>query len=95
MISGEKMLDWGMAETLAYATLLDDGKRIRISGQDSGRGTFFHRHAVLHNQNDASTYIPLSQIHAGQARLKSLTQYCQKRRYWHSNTAMRQRSLAV
>jgi 2-oxoglutarate dehydrogenase E1 component len=63
MVSGEKQLDWGMAETLAYATLVDDGKRIRISGQDSGRGTFFHRHSVLHNQDDASIYVPLQQVH--------------------------------
>lgn len=63
MVRGEKAIDWGMAETLAYATLVDDGKRIRISGQDSGRGTFFHRHSVLHNQNDASVYIPLANIH--------------------------------
>ncbi|OOE55712.1 MULTISPECIES: 2-oxoglutarate dehydrogenase E1 component [Salinivibrio] len=63
MVEGEKMVDWGMAETLAYATLVDDGKRIRITGQDSGRGTFFHRHAVLHNQEDGSTYLPLANIH--------------------------------
>lgn len=66
MINGEKAFDWGMAENLAYATLVDDGHRIRITGQDSGRGTFFHRHAVLHNQEDASTYIPLTHIHNGQ-----------------------------
>ncbi len=63
MMDERKQLDWGMAETLAYATLVDENKRIRITGQDSGRGTFFHRHAVLHNQTDASTFIPLAHIH--------------------------------
>ncbi|WP_064602620.1 2-oxoglutarate dehydrogenase E1 component [Photobacterium sp. J15] len=63
MIVGNKPVDWGMAEILAYATLVDENKRIRITGQDSGRGTFFHRHAVLHNQADASTYVPLANIH--------------------------------
>jgi 2-oxoglutarate dehydrogenase E1 component len=66
MASGEKLLDWGMAENLAYASIVDLGKRVRITGQDSGRGTFFHRHAVLHGQDDASRYLPLQNVREGQ-----------------------------
>jgi 2-oxoglutarate dehydrogenase E1 component len=66
MAEGKLPLDWGMAETLAYATLLNEGYSVRLSGQDSGRGTFFHRHAVLHDQNrekwDQGTYVPLQHI---------------------------------
>ncbi|MGB1199468.1 MAG: 2-oxoglutarate dehydrogenase E1 component [Thalassotalea sp.] len=66
MASGEKLFDWGMAENLAYACVVDAGQRVRITGQDAGRGTFFHRHAVLHNQEDASQYLPLQNIREGQ-----------------------------
>jgi 2-oxoglutarate dehydrogenase E1 component len=66
MGQGKMPVDWGMAENLAYASLLKDGFAVRISGQDSGRGTFFHRHAVLHDQNrekwDSGSYIPLNHI---------------------------------
>ena len=55
-------IDWGTAETLAYAALLDDGVSVRISGQDSRRGTFSHRHCVLHDMNDDSTYTPLASV---------------------------------
>ncbi len=66
MASGEKLLDWGFAENLAYASIVDGGDRVRITGQDAGRGTFFHRHAVLHNQEDGSTFLPLQNISEGQ-----------------------------
>ena len=66
MLKGDKKIDWGFAEILAYASVVDAGQRIRIVGQDSGRGTFFHRHAVLHSQQDASTYTPLANMSANQ-----------------------------
>jgi 2-oxoglutarate dehydrogenase E1 component len=70
MGQGKMPVDWGMAENLAYASLLKDGYSVRISGQDAGRGTFFHRHAVLHDQNrekwDAGSYIPLQHISPNQ-----------------------------
>lgn len=62
MVQGVQPLDWGCAETLAYATLIDEGFRVRISGQDSGRGTFFHRHAALHDYNTGRKFLPLSKM---------------------------------
>ena len=70
MGEGTLPLDWGMGETLAYATLLDQGYGVRLSGQDTARGTFSHRHAVLHDQNrekwDAGIWVPLQHIKDGQ-----------------------------
>jgi len=70
MLAGELPLDWGCAETLAYAALLDDGFSVRLSGQDSGRGTFFHRHAVLHDQATDATYVPLQHVRDHQPRFE-------------------------
>ena len=62
MGAGELSMDWGYAECMAYAALLDQGYPVRISGQDSARGTFFHRHAVVHNVDDGATHLPLQHI---------------------------------
>lgn len=62
MAEERRVLDWGFAENLAYATLLKQGFGVRLSGQDSGRGTFFHRHAVYHNQVKREQWIPLKQF---------------------------------
>lgn len=69
MTEGEVPLNWGYAETMAYATLLEEGYPIRLCGQDAGRGTFAHRHAVLHDQNTDEVYIPLSHISPDQAQI--------------------------
>jgi 2-oxoglutarate dehydrogenase E1 component len=70
MTAGELPLDWGFAETLAYASLLDAGFGVRLCGQDSARGTFAHRHAVWHDQKrerrQSGVYVPLEHIHSSQ-----------------------------
>jgi 2-oxoglutarate dehydrogenase E1 component len=70
MYADELPLDWGAAETMAYATLLDEGHDVRLTGQDSQRGTFFHRHAVLHDQATGETYTPLARVAKGKARFR-------------------------
>jgi 2-oxoglutarate dehydrogenase E1 component len=62
MSVGEEPMDWGFTETMAYATLVTSGYPVRLSGQDSGRGTFFHRHAIVHDQIDGHYYTPLQNL---------------------------------
>ena len=70
MLEGEIPLDWGLAETLAYATLLHEGYAIRLSGQDSIRGTFAHRHASFHDQETFEVHTPLEHLLPGQPRFE-------------------------
>ena len=67
MGAGALEINWGFAETMAYATLLDAGYPVRMTGQDIGRGTFSHRHVVLHNQKAEEAYVPLEHLSEDQA----------------------------
>lgn len=69
MASGENGIDWGMAENLAYASLLAKGYPVRLSGEDVRRGTFAHRHAVFHHQETGETHMPLSFVTKDQASI--------------------------
>ncbi|MGH8041971.1 MAG: 2-oxoglutarate dehydrogenase E1 component [Rudaea sp.] len=62
MAAGSHAMDWGFAENLAYATIIDDGYDLRLVGQDTGRGTFFHRHAELHDQKTGHIHVPLAGV---------------------------------
>ncbi len=69
MFAGESPLDWGAAESLAYASLVDERVAVRICGQDSQRGTFSHRHGVLHDMKNGSVHMPLATIGTSQGRI--------------------------
>ena len=70
MAAGALPINWGFAELLAYATLSMEGSEVRITGQDVGRGTFSHRHAVLHNQKDGTTLVNLARLADDQPRFQ-------------------------
>lgn len=66
---GERAVDWGMAEALAFASIVDEGMPVRLVGQDARRGTFSHRHAVLHDHENGNEYMPLRTISPDQAQI--------------------------
>ena len=65
MMDGKQPVDWGCGETMAYASLVNEGGWVRLSGEDSGRGTFFHRHAVVYDQKTGKGMIPLRSVENG------------------------------
>lgn len=75
MATGEQDMDWGFAETMSYAAILNDGFAVRLVGQDSGRGTFFHRHAVLHDQYTGEGYVPLQHVKSNQPHFQVIDSF--------------------
>jgi 2-oxoglutarate dehydrogenase E1 component len=70
MAVGEKSLDWAAAEALAFATLAAEGARVRLTGQDCERGTFSHRHSVLHDYNNGKIFSPIKNLSSNQAPIE-------------------------
>ena len=79
---GAQPLDWSAAEALAYATLSMDGYRVRLSGQDSIRGTFSHRHAAYYDTEDGRSYFPLKNLRPSRCRSRLSTALCRRRACW-------------
>ncbi len=75
MLDGEIFCDWGFAENMSYACLLDENYSVRLSGQDCERGTFFHRHAALHNQDNGDIYKPLNHLSEDQSRFEVINSF--------------------
>ena len=82
-------VDWSSAESLAFGTLLSEGFSVRLSGQDSGRGTFSQRHAVLRNQNNHDRYLPLNNIQNNQKKFEVMTACFQNLQFLDLNTVTR------
>jgi 2-oxoglutarate dehydrogenase E1 component len=70
MVKNGRAIDWGCAETLAYATMLREGTPVRLTGQDTGRGTFSHRHAILYDVETGREHVPLNHLGAAQAEIE-------------------------
>ena len=87
-VSDSAPIDWGTGEALAFGSLLLEGTAVRLSGQDSSRGTFSHRHAVLTDQESGEEYAPLDHLSGTQARFESTTVFFPKRRFWALSTAI-------
>jgi 2-oxoglutarate dehydrogenase E1 component len=94
MADGKINADWGFAETLSYASLTDFGTPIRLTGQDTGRGTFFHRNAVLHNQLANEDYTPLQNISDKQGRVQIFDSILSERRPLDLSTVTPLRTLS-
>jgi len=75
MLDGEIFCDWGFAETMSYACLLEENYSVRLSGQDCERGTFFHRHAALHHQSTGEVYKPLKHLKEDQPRFEVINSF--------------------
>jgi len=92
MAAGQMMLDWGLAETLAYATLLDQGYEVRLTGQDSGPRHLFPPHAVGHDQKHGRRLHPAQEPQAGQPRFRVTDSLLSEERCSASSTATRPRT---